>query len=293
MAQINLSPNEFLQFLTFDITFLKSNIHLAINVQKVKEVVEFGALTVVSGQDSAILGIYDLRECAIPVLNLNSIFPKEQNTDLTHKRIMICEIENLWIGVPVSKMGRIINCKSTNFLPPPPGSRMENATWVAGLVRIQKSFVPILDIEKIVSFLGMKDTDISPIDIPKDRFHGKRILIVDDSKVVLKKLNHLFTNLGCVTTPCSNGEEAISQLAKNNYQYDLIFTDIEMPQLDGLNMARRIKSNPNSSSIPIVFNSSLSNPSLIQDTVSQNLGQYLVKFDESLILQTLNLLFSK
>jgi hypothetical protein len=45
-------------------------------------------------------------------------------------------------------------------------------------------------------------------------------------------------------------------------------------------MIRKIKSNNSLKNIPVVFNTSISNQGLIEDIVSEGLGEYIVKFDE-------------
>lgn len=66
--------------------------------------------------------------------------------------------------------------------------------------------------------------------------------------------------------------------------YDLIFTDIEMPLMDGISMVRKVKELSQYSTVPILFNSALSNPTLIMDIEQENLGRYIVKYDKELIL---------
>ena len=118
---------------------------------------------------------------------------------------------------------------------------------------------------------------------------GKKALIVEDSPFTRKRLRQLFESLGFLIDTASDGEEGLAQC--NKTQYDLIFTDIEMPLLDGISMARKIKSVPKLSHIPILFNSSLSNPVLISDIEKEQLGRYLIKEDLKAIQSEIEAVF--
>lgn len=81
------------------------------------------------------------------------------------------------------------------------------------------------------------------------------ILIVDDTKLNLKLLSHVLDNGGYDHIEAQNGREAI-QLAKE-HQPDLILMDIMMPELDGFEAVKRIKSEEGLEDIPVIFLSAL------------------------------------
>jgi len=118
------------------------------------------------------------------------------------------------------------------------------------------------------------------------------VLIADDSKVILKKLNQLFSQMGFIVDSVENGAEALKKIESEPH-YDLVFTDIEMPILDGIAMAREIKGIPGYADTPILFNSALSNPALISDIEKEKLGRYQVKFDSDLIVRHLEIIFGQ
>lgn len=84
-----------------------------------------------------------------------------------------------------------------------------------------------------------------------DKFVGKKILIVDDIPNNLKALAGFLTPLGLKVIPAMNGVHAIS-LAEAKSP-DLILLDVMMPEIDGFEVCRILKSNPLTNSIPIVF----------------------------------------
>ncbi len=78
-----------------------------------------------------------------------------------------------------------------------------------------------------------------------------KILIVDDviSNVLLLKV--LLTNEKFTIVTASNGGQALEQVDKENP--DLVLLDVMMPDMSGFEVAQRLKSNPQTAEIPIIF----------------------------------------
>jgi CheY-like chemotaxis protein len=67
----------------------------------------------------------------------------------------------------------------------------------------------------------------------------KKILVVDDDPVVSKSFDRVLTPKGYAVIAAAGGSEALEKL--ENEHYDVVFTDIKMPGMDGIEVARRIK----------------------------------------------------
>ena len=79
----------------------------------------------------------------------------------------------------------------------------------------------------------------------------KKILVVDDEKDVLKVLKKGLTSEGYSVITASNGNEAMD-LAKSR-RPDIIILDVLMPDMDGGEVARRLKDEPETKDIPVIF----------------------------------------
>jgi len=79
----------------------------------------------------------------------------------------------------------------------------------------------------------------------------QKILIVDDEEDILELLQYNLTREGFVVISAMSGEEALKKA--NNETPDLIFLDLMLPGIDGLEAARRLKSNDKTSYIPIIM----------------------------------------
>jgi DNA-binding NtrC family response regulator len=70
------------------------------------------------------------------------------------------------------------------------------------------------------------------------------VLVVDDEKTVCNSCRKILTQEGYNVDVASSGEEALSKVKANGF--DVVITDWKMPEIDGLELARRIKrENPN------------------------------------------------
>ena len=67
----------------------------------------------------------------------------------------------------------------------------------------------------------------------------RKILVVDDDPVVSKSINRVLAGKGYAVISAQNGEEALSKLSTE--KYDVVFTDIKMPGMSGLEVAERVK----------------------------------------------------
>ena len=78
-----------------------------------------------------------------------------------------------------------------------------------------------------------------------------KILIVDDvmSNVLLLKV--LLTNEKFQIATAINGNQALEQVKKENP--DIILLDVMMPDMSGFEVAQRLKSDPSTMDIPIIF----------------------------------------
>jgi len=68
---------------------------------------------------------------------------------------------------------------------------------------------------------------------------SRKVLVVDDDAVVGHSINRVLTGQGYQVQEAVSGSEALEALG--NQRYDMVFTDIRMPGMDGLDMAARMK----------------------------------------------------
>ncbi len=81
------------------------------------------------------------------------------------------------------------------------------------------------------------------------------LLIVDDTPANLRLLTRLLTDAGFRVRPAPNGEVALE--AARHQPPDLVLLDVDMPGMDGYEVCRRLKSDPELAALPVIFLSAL------------------------------------
>ena len=79
----------------------------------------------------------------------------------------------------------------------------------------------------------------------------KKILIVDDDRTMRTVLTRYLENRGYQVEQVSSGTEALAVFAKN--PPDLVVSDVMMPEMDGLEFCRRLRSTPSGQLMPFIF----------------------------------------
>jgi CheY-like chemotaxis protein len=69
----------------------------------------------------------------------------------------------------------------------------------------------------------------------------KSIILAEDEHVSRLIFQHISYNLGYTCVVCSDGLQAYNMIVSNNQNYGYIFTDIMMPNLDGIGLAKKLK----------------------------------------------------
>ena len=77
------------------------------------------------------------------------------------------------------------------------------------------------------------------------------ILVVDDEAHIVRVVSFKLEAAGFEVIEAHNGEEALDRIAERSV--DLVLTDRQMPLLDGLGLARRLRSDPRTASIPVLM----------------------------------------
>ena len=81
-----------------------------------------------------------------------------------------------------------------------------------------------------------------------------KVLVCDDSATDLIKIKNIVEAAGCLTITASNGTEAVAR-ARSEHP-DMIFLDILMPEMDGFETCRKLRDDPATKDIPVIFVSS-------------------------------------
>lgn len=74
-----------------------------------------------------------------------------------------------------------------------------------------------------------------------------------------------------------NGEQALERLVMNEVNPDVIFLDLNMPVMNGIQCLEQIKTNPQLASIPVIIYTTTADPSVISKVISMGAAQFYTK----------------
>lgn len=238
-----------------------------INVLKVREIINPLPITATPNGHPNVEGVVRLRDEVIPVIDLAKVLNVPASTDQTQDKYIIAELNQLKVAFHVHSVSRIHRI-SWEQIEKPSELSQAGMSQTIGIVKMEDEMAILLDFEKIV-------VDINPesglsIDAvkalgPRQR-SAKKILIAEDSAILRKLLQDTLTEAGYGNLQFfENGKmawEYLELLSKEgreeiNRRVDGIITDIEMPQMDGHHLTKRIKETESLAHLPIVIFSSL------------------------------------
>lgn len=109
---------------------------------------------------------------------------------------------------------------------------------------------------------------------------SKVILIVEDEKELLESYKELVESAGYVCMTASDGYEGLDILSKNVGGIDLVLLDLMMPGVDGLEVLRAVKADPDKyGDIPIIVLTNMTSENVIKESFDLGSSSYLVKTD--------------
>ena len=101
------------------------------------------------------------------------------------------------------------------------------------------------------------------------------ILIVDDDPGTGRLLAVLLRHIGHKAALVTNGRTALEYLSR--HRPDLVILDVMMPEIDGLEVLRRVREDPRTADLPVVMFSALNDPDFRETVRARGANDYWVK----------------
>lgn len=279
------------------IEFIANGNHYAINVVKVKEVIEMpkSGLTKLPDPKPEIAGLILCRDEILTLIDLKYVLSKREALNLGSK-VIVCEFNKIKVSFNIDDIVAVHRIKWSEIRKPDDLS--ENSLAVGNILLNGKVLI-MLDFEKIV-------TDISPsVGISEDRLikidykdrSDIRLVLADDSALIRRLLKDTLTKAGFKNLRIfDDGSQALAYLrglvGERGEDFireaQLLITDIEMPQMDGLTLTRRIKEDEKLKKLPVVIFSSLITQELRHKGESVKADAQLSKPEVSELVDTID-----
>jgi two-component system, chemotaxis family, chemotaxis protein CheV len=270
-----------------------------VNVFKVREVMLVPEITHAPDMPASVEGMVSLRGNMIPVINLPD-FCGIQSEDKP-EILIVTEYNKHVQGFLVHAVDTIERLAWEDVKVPPPMMVQQHGGLVTAVTELKdKRLVMIMDVEMVLSqtsgfgqsaeiFEGIEQVGDSDI----------TLLFADDSAVARDQIIRTMNHMGIKYIGTTNGAEAWNKLKeiaeraettghKASDFVQIILTDVEMPEMDGYVLTKKIKEDPRFSNIPIIMHSSLSADANMALGKGVGADAYVPKFEPTELAATLN-----
>jgi two-component system, sensor histidine kinase and response regulator len=109
----------------------------------------------------------------------------------------------------------------------------------------------------------------------KNRFAGRKLLVVEDSRTQAEYLTHLLLQEGYMVVQAGHGREALDAI--RNDPPALVLTDIIMPEMDGYELCRAIRADPAIAQVPVILVTQLYDPADVLKGLEAGADNFIVK----------------
>ncbi len=275
-----------------------------INVFKVREVMRTPPITAAPDMPSSVEGMVSLRGVLVPVVDLAKY--AGMATDSPREIMIVTEYNGHTQGFLVEAVDTILRLDWSQMRVPPDMLTANLGGLVTAVTELPgPKLVMLLDVEKVLSETTRYDDEflfkgIEPIVVDEPL----TVYFADDSSVARKQIERTLDALGVRYVGSVNGRQAWTELEKvASYASSsgrkvkdlvaLILTDVEMPEMDGYILTKRIKTDPRFEGVPVIMHSSLSGMSNQQLGRSVGVDEYVAKFEPQRLAEVLRRLITQ
>ena len=118
------------------------------------------------------------------------------------------------------------------------------------------------------------------------RVKAQSILLVDDSPFFRNMLTPVLQAAGFAVTPVGSAQAAL-ELVKEGRSFDVVITDVEMPEMDGYQLAEALRADPHSAAWPVIALSSAVSAEAIERGRRAGFHDFVAKFDRQGLIASL------
>ena len=242
----------------------------AINVFKVRELIEAPELIHAPGTSEFVAGYANIRGKAVPVIDI----PKYCGikTDCKPKILAVTEFNRTTQAFLMHDVAGIERIKWSDVQPPPDIISNERGNMLTAMTVLEDGcMLLIIDVEKVLSdVLGSSLSELDHGHSDDDHgLDGRMVFFADDSSVARMQVAKILDHIGVPHSCAANGQEALTELQQLadiadkdgvalSTRIQAIVTDVEMPVMDGYVLTRNIKGDARFNGIPVMMHSSLS-----------------------------------
>src|SRR5690554_261154 len=263
----------------------------AMGTLKIKELVPYTNLSIIPHSHPAMLGTANVRGKTLPVVDMSAAMSRQAAPadSLQQGYIIVTDCQRKEVGFWVTAVDRIVEMNWRDILPPP--ANLGDKAYVAGVAKLGERLVQLVGVERIFAQLFPPTAKQGELSAEESaNLQALNILVVDDSAVARKQLADAMKHFNIPYQIFANGREALEVMetaAAAGQPVDLLVSDIEMPGLDGYELAFEVRNRAALAHAYIILHTSISSEISVGQAHQVGANEALTKFDVNELLQAM------
>ncbi len=299
-ARTKLAGTNKLEILLFSLgvnPMTNRNETFGINVFKVREVMRVPEITHAPDMPPSVEGMVSLRGVLVPVVDLKKY--SGINDGKPAQIMIVTEYNNHTQGFLVESVDTILRIDWSQMRVPPEMLTAQMGGLVVAVTELADNrLVMMLDVEKILAETNPIDDSHLYMGLEPFQDQDHAIFFCDDSSVARKQIENTLNALNVRYYSANNGAQAWEELQRLAKQAEaskrpmsevvqMVLTDVEMPEMDGYVLTKKIKTDPRFKGIPVIMHSSLSSSANAQLGFNVGVDEYVPKFEPQRLAEVL------
>jgi purine-binding chemotaxis protein CheW len=141
------------------LSFVLCGEEYAVNILRVKEIIEYDALTRVPAMPASVRGVINLRGRVVPVVDLAARFGLPESGITRRSCIVMVELtdndESVVMGIIADAVSQVLDLAASDIEPPPSFGTTVHSRFIEGMTEAGKKFVIILDVDRALNAAEM------------------------------------------------------------------------------------------------------------------------------------------
>ena len=137
------------------LSFVLCGEEYAVNILRVKEIIEYDALTRVPSMPASVRGVINLRGRVVPVVDLAARFGLPESGITRRSCIVMVELsdndESVVMGIIADAVSQVLDLDASEIEPPPSFGTSINMRFIEGMAEAGRKFVIILDVDRALN----------------------------------------------------------------------------------------------------------------------------------------------
>jgi len=287
LTETGTNEVEFVEFILCGQSF-------GVNVAKVREIISYNPDNITSVPETyhSVMGMFILRDSTLPLIDLKTHLELDESKeagegDSSYKQkvVLVCEFNGMVNGFLVDGVNQIRRCSWGDFIPLSPFISQFKPS-ITSSVTIDDNNILLVDLEHVLTdiypatrLVYSEEDDRKQVgDVEQRRREREKIhvILADDSSIVRASVKKITDEVGYTNISMhDNGLDAYNQVQEfaekaaseesDILDYvNIVVSDIEMPQMDGLTVTKKIKEELGLKNLPVIIFSSLISEQMIE-----------------------------